>query len=219
MPDGQSQKYPINDLAVFKIDYKISNADLSNFAVFANNDNINKQLKNKSVTQYGQTSTSSGNFEETSVDGQFRASVATDGGDSGGPAACQIGKQEFVAGITSLGSSTSTCFSYLKPVEFYNLMSFATRGDDNVFKSLPPDLIYDSSKGKQKYFRGTKRNAEFLINDSDSTILLGQGSDLVNTGSGTNNLIIAQDAIGFSGTGFTYVVSQGLRHDRRRVEQ
>ncbi|WP_123834379.1 calcium-binding protein [Methylobacterium currus] len=88
-------------------------------------------------------------------------------------------------------------------------MSFATRGDDNVFKSLPPDLIYDSSKGKQKYFRGTKRNAEFLINDSDSTILLGQGSDLVNTGSGTNNLIIAQDAIGFSGTGFTYVVSPG----------
>ncbi|WP_123834381.1 hypothetical protein [Methylobacterium currus] len=27
LPDGQSQKYPINDLAVFKIDYKISNAN------------------------------------------------------------------------------------------------------------------------------------------------------------------------------------------------
>ncbi len=118
LQDGQSKKYPVNDIAYFTINYKVSNADLSNFAIFANNDTVNKHLKDKTVTQYGQTSTTSGAFEETSVDGQFRAFAVTQPGDSGGPAACQIGKQEYVVGITSLGDQVDTTFSYLKPKEF-----------------------------------------------------------------------------------------------------
>ena len=217
MDDNQISNLPWNDLTVVSTNISVPDANISPFVVFSDNTSVNNYMnKHKYLNFTGQKSgLSTGEFVNANIDGQFSTTIQTIAGDSGGPASISLvtngTASDYVVGLLSHQNPTTNygVFSYLKTVEFYKLMSLPKNGPVNSFLDVKPDLIIDKSGQSEKYFRGTGKKASFLIDSDRGGILLGSSTDAINTGSGTDNIIFMQSAVGENDDGATIVVSPG----------
>lgn len=203
------ENHQLNDLAYIKLPQQNTQYKLYSFVSFADTATINKILSGKDVSRSGAASNGNGIYIETNVEGQFRTSGVSEPGDSGGPGTVKIGDKDYISGLLSFGTSSTNTFSYLKPIEIFKMGMLASSGSTGILQTDHPDLIYSSTQKSEEYYRGTKRKAEFIFNDNKSAVLMGEDSDVVNTGSGTDNIIFLQDALGKSDSGATIVVSPG----------
>ncbi|UMY18191.1 DUF4214 domain-containing protein [Methylobacterium organophilum] len=207
-----------NDLA-----YVVSNAEVDNelinpFIVYDSSSAYNNFMKDRSIYRYGQVSTDGPASSESVSDGEFISPISSDYGDSGGMAVTHIAGDgqgpDYVAGILSRSTDKNlssdpvlSSFSYIRPGEFYTAIKLAENGTRNDFSSLAPDIIVGDRVGG--YIRGAGRRADIITDGNNTTIVVENGGNIINTGSGLNTVVAIDPSAKNKELGTTFVVSPG----------
>lgn len=136
--------------------------------------------------------------------GQFLTTIPTAIGDSGGGTYATLNGVEYLVGILAAGNGNKSLDTYLTPALYKT--AFAT------FGATPPEnvdnLIFGSRSGD--VINGSNQTAS-IISEGDLDIVLASSGDIINMGTGQNDVLFLPSAIGQTDPGTTVVLSPGTK--------